>query len=105
MERYESLFNEGISVLQKRLKDLSPLQKKIVDYMLRDKNTSSLTAGIAPAKEVRIYDSISKNLGMFKGNTSLSKAYDNKPFGEYQDALQQAVKEMNKDFSDYPRDR
>lgn len=74
--------------------DATPLQKNIVRAMLNDEDFDSFTKDFSPVKEVRVFENISNKLGLFEGNYSLSKVYENKPFGEFKNAIKKKVKEI-----------
>jgi hypothetical protein len=76
--------------------DASPKQKAVIDAMIKDEDFSKITEDMPVAKETRFYENLSKKLALFgsDGNNPLSKEYENKPFGEFQQALKKKVKEL-----------
>lgn len=81
---------------QEDMSDLSDRQKKVVEAMISGKDYDDLTSqelsGMSAAQEARFYENLSKNLGMFEGNNSLSDVYKNKPLGEFIKEIEKRVK-------------
>jgi hypothetical protein len=78
-------------------KDSTITQQMVVENMLKDKDYDKLTSDMGSAQEVRFYENLSKKLGMFDGNITLSDSYKNKPFGEFQEEIKSRLKEIAKD--------
>ena len=55
---------------------------------------NELIKGIGDSRIVRYWEALSKFMGLFEGNISLSVYYENKPFAEFKDAVRAKILEL-----------
>jgi hypothetical protein len=75
---------------KKALEDLDGKYKAVVVKMLKNEDYEKVTEDLSLDKEARFYEFLSKKLGLI----SLSKRYENKPFGLFLKSIEEYVNEM-----------
>jgi len=96
---YLEELNENGGVLSRRQSDvlgLSDFLKNLFISIVEFDNIryNELIKGIGDSRIVRYWESLSKFMGLFEGNISLSVYYENKPFAEFEDAVRAKILEL-----------